>query len=421
MPVFALADCNNFYASCERLFRPALQRRPVVVLSNNDGCIIARSNEAKALGIPMGAPLFQWRETLEKHRVEICSANFSLYGDLSRRVMQVLGHFSPEMEIYSIDEAFLGLDGFRHLHLETYARQIRQTVRQWTGIPVSIGIGPSKTLAKLANTVAKRAPQARGVFDLRAQAAQRAVLPRLPVAEVWGVGRKLAPRLQQDGIATAWDLRQCDPAWLQARYSISLARTARELAGEACLQLETQPQPRQQILSSRSFGQRLKTLAPIRQAVAHHVRLAWEKLRRQHSRAGAIAVFLHTSPHAAEPYYGNQHTVELPEPTQDLARLTRLAQRALEHIYRKGHAYQKCGVLLLNLQEAGLQQGDLFSQAAHIPEREALQATLDAIHQRFGRGSLRLASEGFQTRGWGMQQNHRSPSYTTCWQALPRV
>ncbi len=419
MPLFALADCNNFYASCERLFRPTLEGRPVVVLSNNDGCIIARSDEAKALGVPMGAPLFQWRDRLRRHGVEICSANFALYGDLSRRVMQVLGQFTPEMEIYSIDEAFLSLDGFRHLHLEAYARQIRRTVRQWTGIPVSIGIGPSKTLAKLANGVAKKDPRAEGVFDLRQPAMQRAVLPHVPVGDIWGVGRRLAPRLEAVGIHTAWDLRQAPAENLRRQFGITLVRTARELAGEACLQLETQPAPRQQILSSRAFGQRLRDKTPIAQAVSHHVRLAWEKLRAQHSLAGAVAVFLHTSPHGPEPWYGNQFTLELPTPDDDLAHLTRLARHALNRIYRPGHAYHKCGVMLLNLSDARLRQGDLFT--TDTPARPVLQAVMEQINRRYGRGCARLAGEGFDQRGWGMQQQHRSPCWTTRWQDLPAV
>ncbi len=422
---FALADCNNFYAACERLFRPALAGQPVVVLSNNDGCIIARSSEAKALGIPMGAPLFQWRELLERHRVEICSANFALYGDLSRRVMQTLQQFTPEMEIYSIDEAFLMLDSFRHLNLSHYCRHMRATVLQWTGIPLSIGIGPSKTLAKLAAGIAKQTPGSHGVFDLCPSERRRTVLQRTPVDDVWGVGRRQGRKLRQHGIHTAWHLSRADPQTIRRRYGLALARTVRELAGESCLPLEAQPAPRRQIVSSRTFGHRLTALAPIRQAISHHTRLACDKLRRQGSRASTIAVLLLTSPHGPTPGQGGQHTLHLPRPSQDTALLTRLAQQALERLYRPGLVYHKCGVMLLDLDETGLQQGELFPQAvaesSEDPKRTRLMQAMDRINHRYGRGTLRLAREGFAGTGWGMRQQYRSPCYTTRWSDLPQV
>ena len=420
---FALVDCNNFYASCERVFQPSLEHRPVVVLSNNDGCIIARSNEAKALGIPMGAPYFKHRRQLEKDGVAVFSSNYTLYGDLSARVMSTLAQFTPDTEIYSIDECFLGLDGLTDRDLTAYARTIRRTVGQWTGIPVSIGIAPTKTLSKIANRHAKKNPELGGVFDMRDPAVIERTLAETEVGDVWGIGRRLRDRLTALGITTALQLRDLPPKYLRLHFNVVMERLVMELRGTSCLALEDVTRPRKEILASRSFGQRLTTLDPIRQAVASHVRRAADKLREQRSAAGAIGVFIRTSPFAEDaPFYHNSFTINLHEPSQDTRLLLLHAEIALKRIFRPGLRYQKCGVMLLDLAPAATRQGGLF--APSTPERDKrhdqLQDTLDQIERKLGRRVIGYAAEGTD-QSWRMSQDHRSPCYTTDWTQLPLV
>jgi DNA polymerase V len=420
--VFALVDCNNFYASCERVFRPDLAGRPIVVLSNNDGCVVARSAEAKALGIPMAKPWFKLEAGLRGQGVAVFSSNYALYGDLSRRVMQVLAGFCPALEVYSIDECFLDLAGFRGARL-ALGREVVRTVQQWTGIPVSVGIGPTKTLAKVANRLAKKGQGPSGpVLDWAALPEPAAALARVAVEEVWGIAGRWGARLRALGLADARALAAADPAMLRRGFGVVLERTARELAGQACLALERVPPPRRQILVSRSFGQRLERLEDLRAAVAAFAARAGEKLRRQRLRAGAVVVFLQTSPFAsAGPHYANGATVVLEPPTRDSGRLVACAGRALERIFRPGFAYQKAGVLLPDLTPEGAQQGLLFAAGHGDPARtDRLMECLDGLNRAPARRAVRYASELFSDR-WRMRQRRKSPVSPANWDALPVV
>ncbi|QFY88003.1 Y-family DNA polymerase [Magnetovirga frankeli] len=415
MTLFALADCNNFYVSCERVFDPRLQGRPVVVLSNNDGCVVARSNEAKALGIKMGVPLFQVKPLLRRHNVAVLSSNYSLYGDMSRRVMEILGQARPEREIYSIDEAFLRLDNLP-VEAESFSLDLRAQVLKATGIPISIGLGATKTLAKLANHIAKRVIQG-PVYWIRSPQAESALFDQLPVNDVWGIGRRWAQRLESGlGISTVEQLRCASPRLIRSHLSVIGERIVRELNGQACLDLES-VQPNQQIICSRSFGCRIHELPLLEQALSNHAARACEKLRRQQLLANAVQVFLHTGLHDARPY-SNALALPLPSPSADSRQIIRLARWLLRRIYRPGHAYQKTGIILLGLGSAqGPQQADLF-----LPSRESprLMQLLDGINQKIGSNSLFFAAQGTQ-RPWQMRMAQRSPRYTTCWKELPQV
>jgi DNA polymerase V len=424
MPIFALVDCNNFYASCEKLFDPRLAGVPVVVLSNNDDCVVARSAEVKALGIPMGVPWFRIREQARQHGIVAFSSNYALYADMSNRVVEVLAHFSPDIEVYSIDESFLDVAGFEGTGLAEYGRQIRERVQRWLGLTVCVGIAPTKTLAKLANHCAKKnLAGAAGVCDFTIMPAADldALLARIDVGEVWGVGRKLAPRLQAMGIGTVRDLRDADAETLRARFSVVLERTLRELRGTSCLALEDVVPDKQQIICSRSFGKRVYDLEALQEAVASYLSRAAEKLRQLGSLAGALTVYIRTSPfNASEPHYQKAVTVPLPEATADSRLLARWARRILKNIYRPGFAYQKAGVMLSDIRPRLHNQLSLFSslRATHADGR--LMQALDRINARWGRGTLRLAAEGLD-KEWQMKRGHLSPGYTTEWAGLPTV
>lgn len=417
----ALVDCNNFYASCERLFQPKLKHRPVVVLSNNDGCVVARSNEAKAVGIPMGIPLFKAQENINKYQVAVFSSNYTLYGDLSRRVMETLKTFTPRLEVYSIDEAFLDLDGFEHLDLHQYGQQIRQTVTQWTGIPVSIGIASTKTLAKVANHLAKKNPTSNGVLDLYSQRNLGAILEAVPVQELWGIGRRWSDRLHQMGIHTARQLRDADLNHLKRQFNVVLARTAQELRGIPCIELEETQADRQQIISSRSFGERLEHKIDLQQAISHFVSRAAEKLRKQNLQARSISVFIHTSPFSErEPFYKNSRSTQLVLPTDNTGELIQQALTLLNSIFRPGFRYQKAGIMLYELTSRQHRQADLFAPETTHSGKDALMEALDSINRKMGKGTLRYASEGFGGH-WQMKQARKSPNYTTRWAELPVV
>lgn len=419
---FALIDGNNFYVSCERVFNPRLEGRPVVVLSNNDGCVVARSAEVKALGVKMGEPWFKVRDLARRHDILACSSNYALYADMSNRMMRVLGSYSPQQEIYSIDECFLGFDGFRPLDLFSHGQRICQQVKQWLGIPVCVGIAPTKTLAKLANHCAKKNLAGYGGvcdFSSLPAAAYETLLARLPVEEVWGVGRRLAPRLAARGIQTVRDLRDADGRTLREHFSVVLGRTVMELRSISCLKLEEMVPAKQQIISSRSFGAYVYTLPELEQAVATYMARAAEKLRHQASVTGTIQVFIRTNPFKEDhPRYQQGIAVPLTQATSDTRGLIRAALWGLRRIYRPGFAYQKAGVMLMDLHPAGQLQGVLFEQAN--PERPALMQVMDRANTRWGRGTLRLAAEGLR-KPWQMKRDHMSPAYTTRWEGLPRV
>jgi DNA polymerase V len=420
--MFALVDCNNFYASCERVFQPRLEGRPIVVLSNNDGCVIARSNEAKALGIEMGAAYFKIERNLRRMGVAVFSSNYALYGDLSRRVMQVLATFAPALEIYSIDECFLDLAGLNR-DLTACGLEIARTVRKWTGIPVSVGIAPTKTLAKVANRMAKKGQSPAGpVLEWSTLASPRDALAALPVEEVWGIAGRWGTKLRAMGISNALALAQADPARLRKQFGVVMERTGRELGGVSCLPLERVPPPRRQIMVSRSFGQKLHKQDDLMAAVTAFATRAGEKLRTQHLRAGAVTVFVHTSPFdtSGRPY-ANSATAGLDRPTRDSGILVTCAVQGLERIYKEGYAYQRAGVMLLDLAPECAEQGVLFAETPGDTERSnRLMNALDRINRTRGRGAVHYAGEGLGDR-WRMRQKLKSAARTTGWADVPLV
>ncbi|MFA6310001.1 MAG: Y-family DNA polymerase [Sterolibacterium sp.] len=420
MPL-ALVDGNNFYVSCERVFNPKLEGKPVVVLSNNDGCAVARSAEVKALGVKMGEPWFKMRDLAKQHGILALSSNYALYADMSNRMMTVLSQFSPDQEVYSIDECFLGLDGFQHLDLVEYGQAMRQRVRQWVGIPVCVGIAETKTLAKLANHCAKKSHAGKdGVCDLTrlTETELSQLFSKIGIREIWGVGPRLTEQLVGRGIATVADLRKSDAKTLRREFSVVLERTIAELNGIPCMDLEEVVPNKQQIMSSRSFGQYVYDLAPLQEAVASYIAIAAEKLRSQGSVAGMVQVYVRTNPHKADaPQYQRGLTVPLTEASDDTLLLTRAALWGLKKLYRPGYAYQKAGVALLNLSAAGAPQMDLFSTAK---DNTRVMAVMDRINGMWGRGTLHSAAEGVN-RDWRMKREKVSPGYTTRWDQLPLV
>ncbi len=417
----ALIDVNNFYVSCERVFNPKLEDKPVVVLSNNDGCAVARSNEVKALGVKMGQPWFQLKDLAKKHGIIAYSSNYTLYADMSNRVMSILAVFSPNQEIYSIDECFLDLTGFRKQNQILYGQHIRQRIKQWTGLPVCVGIGSTKTLAKLANHIAKKNPEFNGVCDLSAMSSQQQDewFRKIEVGEIWGIGRRLAPKLHEIGIKTVLDLKTASPSQLRARFSVVMEKTIREINGTACIELEEINPPKKQIVSSRSFGIPVSDLASLEESVSLYISRAAEKLRRQQSYAGSVHVNIRTSPfNEKEPFYANSMTISLPRQTDDTRLLTKVALWGLRRIYRSGYRYQKAGVMLSELVPRQYRQLDLFgSVSAADNQSSKLMSVMDQINARMGRGTLKLASEGYK-QPWRMKQGNKSPNYTTNWDEL---
>jgi DNA polymerase V len=418
MADFALVDANNFYVSCERLFRPDLEGVPVGVLSNNDGCFVARSNELKALGVQMGQPLFEVRDLVRRHKVRVLSSNYALYGDLSARVVACLRGFAPALEVYSIDESFLDLTGIGGDRI-AYAADIRATVKRWTGIPTCVGIGPTKTLAKLANHAAKKALlDPSGVCDLSDPAARARALGLVAVADVWGVGRRSADKLERLGVKTAADLRDLDPRLARQALTVTGERLVHELRGLACLPLDLAPPGRRSVAVTRSFGQPVTDWDTLRQAVAAHAARAAEKLRAEGLAAEALQVFIHTSRFRPGPSYANSLTVELRPPSSDSFVLIAAATGAARRVWRDGYAFAKAGVILTGLVPVERVQPDLLGLADR--ERSArLMAALDAVNAAQGRDTL--VSAATLGRGWRMRQDNRSPAYTTRLADLPVV
>lgn len=420
-PVFALVDCNNFYASCERLFRPDLNGRPIVVLSNNDGCVVARSAEAKAMGIGMGVPYFKIKEAYERAGGVVFSSNYALYADLSRRVMTVLEMQVPRVEVYSIDEAFLDLSGLEHLvSLSEFAADIRQRVLRWVGIMVGVGIAPTKTLAKLANYAAKRWPATGGVVDLRDPIRQQKLLQLVPVEEVWGIGRRLARQLNEMGIRTAWQLAKANQKVIRRQFSVVVERTVCELNGLSCLALHEQPEPKKQIISSRSFGERITEFQSMREAVSKYTSRAAEKLRVQQEYCRLVQVSLRTSPFSPqEPFYSNSAIVELGLPTADSRELVQAACQGLNQIWKAGYRYQKASVMLTDFWPPGSYQQNLFETRSSKPKSQALMQVMDNINAS-GKGRVFLAAEGIEQE-WQMKRGFLSPAYTTRISDIPKV
>ena len=422
MAVFALVDCNNFYASCERVFQPALENKPVCILSNNDGCIIARSNEAKALGIKMGDPWHKRKAFCQEHGVAVFSSNYTLYGDMSRRVMLCLQKFTPDVEVYSIDEAFLQLDGFEYLNLEEYGTTIRRTVYGCTRIPVCIGIGPTKTLAKVANHLAKARQKqgiGSGVLDLCDRNVRNVVLPVIAVEDIWGVGRRWGKRLQAMGIHTAAQLRDAEPKAMRQVFSVVMERMVHELRGTSCLGLED-IQAKKNIMSSRSFGRMVTDKGELLEAVSSYAARAAEKLRRQGSRANGLYVFLQTNRYRPRhPQYQNSATCSFVLPTSDTGEIISAARSSINCLYRAGFQYHKCGVMLLDIAPASTVQGDLF-HTVDYERSDRLMQVVDRLNARMGRGTVGFAARGIK-RSWEMRQELRSPRYTTRWDELVQV
>ena len=420
-PVFALVDCNNFYASCEKLFRPDLADTPVVVLSNNDGCVVARSKEAKALGIKMGIPIFKIQAQIRQHGIQVFSSNYSLYADMSDRVMRTLEDMAPKVEIYSIDEAFLDLTGIQSaISLVDFGQQVKHTIDRWIGIAVCVGIAPTKTLAKLANHAAKKYPSTQGVVDLTDRNRQRKLLALTPVEDIWGVGRRLSVRLQAIGINTALDLANTSAKLIRQQFSLVLERTVRELNGESCIALEQIPATKKQIICSRSFGARVTSLVQMRQAVCQHATRAAEKLRKERQQAKLLSVFIRTSPYQNNtPQYSNALTAELPRPSNDTRDLIQLSIRLLDQLWRDGYDYAKAGVVLSDFYDIGTYQVGLFDQpSAHTNSRQLMHVVDEINHS--GLGKVFFARQGIK-KDWAMKREHLSPAYTTRWNGLIRV
>lgn len=418
--VFALVDCNNFYVSCERVFDPMLWGKPVVVLSNNDGCIISRSNEAKALGIKMGEPLFKARYLIETEKAFVRSANFALYGDLSKRVMQTLRTFAPHMEVYSIDEAFLDLSHIPADQRDALGREIRETVLRWTGIPVSIGIAETKTLAKIAGELAKTSPRTRGVLDLTHSPHQALALKRTDVQDIWGIGRQHAERLRRRGIRTALDFRNAEDRWILDNLTIMGLRTAQELRGVSCFALEPVLPPKKNILCSRSFGTLVDDLAQLKEAIAAYTASAAERLRKEHLAATGMSVFIRTSRFRPDtPQHSDACSMQLPVPTDCTHELIHYAMAMTEELFEEGYRYHKTGVMLTGLVPAAERQQSFFDTVNREKWSRAM-AVLDRINLEQGGGTLKYAAEGTGPR-WRMKQEHRSPCYTTRWSDLLEI
>jgi len=416
---FALVDCNNFYASCERVFQPELRGRPVVVLSNNDGCVIARSNEAKALGVEMGAPWHLNRELFERESVVVRSSNYTLYGDMSGRVMRVLADFSPNLEVYSIDEAFLSLSGFEP-RLHDHAVNLRRTVLQWTGIQVSVGIAPTKTLAKVANRFAKKDLDRNGVFVMTDETEVERTLARMTLTDLWGVAGRMAHRLTELGITTPLKLRDSDPAFVRERFNVVMQRMVLELRGISCLDLEDHVPDRKSIIASRSFGRPVTTLQEMEEAVASYVARAAEKMRRQNLATAHLSVFVETNRFKpTDPQYNVSRAIRLPVASADTGTLAKAANTVIRALYKDGYRYKKAGVMLLDLVTAGRVQSDLWTEPDSIRSKSLMKA-LDRLNGYYGRGTLTYASSGKQ-QGWKLRRDHISARYTTCWEELLTV
>ncbi|ATF49832.1 DNA polymerase V subunit UmuC [Citrobacter werkmanii] len=421
--MFALVDVNSFYASCETAFRPDLKGRPVVVLSNNDGCVIARNAEAKAIGVKMGDPYFRQKDLFRRCGVVCFSSNYELYADMSSRVMATLEALSPRCEIYSIDEAFCDVSGVRNCRvLEDFGRELKDAVYQNTGLAVGVGIAQTKTLAKLANHAAKKwQKQTGGVVDLSNLERQRKLMAALPVDEVWGIGRRIGKKLEAMGIKKVLDLADTDIRFIRKHFNVVLERTVRELRGEPCLELEEFAPVKQEIVCSRSFGERITDYDAMRQAICSYASRAAEKLRGEHQYCRFISTFVKTSPFALnEQYYGNSASVKLLTPTQDSRDIIAAATRSLDAIWKDGHRYQKAGVMLGDFFSQGIAQLNLFDDNAPRRGSEKLMEVLDHLNAKEGRGALYFAGQGIQQQ-WAMKREMLSPRYTTRYEDLLQV
>lgn len=417
--MIALCDVNNFYVSCERAFDPALWNKPVVVLSNNDGCAVSRSNEAKALGVKMAVPYFQIKSLVEQHQMIIRSSNYALYGDMSHRVDSIIARFSNQVENYSIDESFIRFDGHEHLDLQRHCEQLRDTIWQWLRLPVCVGLAPTKTLAKIANHCAKKNMTVNGVVQLSSDKHITWALRNLPVADVWGIGKRMAKHLETIGITTAMMLRNADPKSMRKRFSVVMEKIIWELRGVPCLDFDGEPEKKKQIICTRSFGEKLTDIELLKQAITYHVTRACVTLRQQESLAHSITVCIRTAVFANnDKQYSRSITVRLPQPTNHTSAFIDAAIEGLTRIFKKGYAYKKAGIILSELSDQQTQQADLFSPMAVVDD--PLMKICDHINHRFGKGTLRSAQEGFGDQ-WTMKSEIKSPAYTTKFSEVMRV
>ena len=416
-PVFALVDCNNFFVSCERVFAPHLENKAVVVLSNNDGCAIARSNEAKALNIAMGEPFYRFKHLYEKKKLDVLSSNFHLYSNMSWRIMESLKALCPFVEVYSVDEAFLGLQALNIEDYEAFGQDIKQKLNQWVGIPVSVGIAPTKTLAKIANHISKKS---KGVCILLNNPNLNTILEKFQVEDIWGIGRKLAPKLRLLGIGNARELRDSDPLSMRKKFSIVVERIIHELNGISCLELTTLHEDKQSITSSRSFGRPVTAIEELEEALSNYISSACIKLRKQNSRANEICVFLSTNIFSSkQSQYRNSLLCPLPHPSNNTGEIIHYAKKALHQIFKPTYQYHKLGVILTNLQSTKIQQMQLFNRPDYL-QSDKLMRAIDSINKNMGKNTVFLASQGTE-RTWEMMSQKKSPEFTTNWADLPIV
>ena len=418
--IVALVDCNNFYVSCERVFDPSLEGKPVAVLSNNDGCIVSRSNEIKAMNIPMGAPGFKHEARIQAQGGALLSSNYALYGDMSRRVMEALEEFSPELEIYSIDEAFLNLNGFRQRDLVDYGKQIREKVKKWTGIPVSVGISRSKTLAKIANHFAKRYAGYKGCLALLDDDRLEKALKLMPVGQIWGIGRQYDLFLRQNGILNAWQLRNAPEKFIDHYMTSTGHKIVLELQGFACIQMEEAPAPKKSLVCSRSFGRQVSKLAELEEAISEYTSRAAEKLRAQHSVAGQMMVFLSTNRFKEGPQYNNSLQSSISPPSAHTPDLIKTALKLLREIHLQGFEYKKAGVMFSELIDEKDVPLNILETNYLDDERFHLSQAVDKLNHKFGRDTVFIASRGIK-RDWQMKRAKLSPAYTTRWSDLIRT
>jgi DNA polymerase V len=419
--MYALVDCNNFYVSCERVFNPKLNNRPVIVFSNNDGCAVSRSNEVKKLGIAMGAPLFQIRDLVREHNITILSSNFALYGDLSARVMSIIMQAMPQVAIYSIDEAFIDLTTMRNsFDIYQLCIDLVKKIERYTGIPVSIGIAPTKTLAKVANHVAKKQNIAGRVFYLDSEQKTNQILTDFKIRDIWGIGRQLEKKLLAMGVFTAAELISLPEPTIKTAFNIVMRRTITELQGESSIELQDSATNKQQIMISRSFGHRVTELSELQEALATYASMACEKLRNQGSVAGGFVVFMHTGLHGqTDTVYQNSLYVKLPSPCADTRTIIHAAKRALAQLFRLNFRYQKVGIILCDLSNADSMQIDLFGHN-NLIHSENLMGVMDEINHKLGRATVQFAAAGLD-KSWKMQASRKSRSFTSSWDELPIV
>lgn len=412
--MIGLIDCNNFFVSCERVFDPSLAGQPVIVLSNNDGCVVARSNEAKALGIKMGIPVFQIRELIETNHVAVFSSNYSLYGDMSHRVMTTIDRLVPEIEIYSIDEAFINFEGFQMSSLPDYAQQLTKTIRKNTGIPVCLGIAPTKTLAKIANRYAKKYPGYKNVCIIDSEEKRVKALKCFPIEDVWGIGRQYKQKLNYYGIETAWDFIQKTESWIRKQMSVTGVRTWLELKGISCIAIEQNPSGKQNICTSRSFGEEISDFPVLLESVAYFTASCARKLRGQKSVAGIITVFLYTNRFKKEvPQYYPSITVHLPVPSANPGELIKYARMSLKQIYRPGYKYKKAGVIVSDITSASNVQCSLFDATDRHKQAKIL-SVIDTVNRKYGTDTLRSCAQPPNCfRKWSLKSQYISRRYTT--------